>query len=90
MRPKTPKPMLRGALILVHDETEEREKAVELHVKSTMIKEVHHRVKNNLQTVASICSTRRSTGCWRWQSSTNSSRAMMTRPSTSAMYANAS
>ncbi len=51
---KTPKPMLRGALILVHDETEEREKAVELHVKSTMIKEVHHRVKNNLQTVASI------------------------------------
>ncbi len=51
---KTPKSMLRGALIMVHDETEEREKAVELHVKSTMIKEVHHRVKNNLQTVASI------------------------------------
>ncbi len=44
----------RGALIMVHDETEEREKAIELHVKSTMIKEVHHRVKNNLQTVASI------------------------------------
>ena len=39
---------------MVHDETEEREKAIELHVKSTMIKEVHHRVKNNLQTVASI------------------------------------
>jgi two-component sensor histidine kinase len=51
---KTPRAMLRGALIMVHDETEEREKAVELHVKSTMIKEVHHRVKNNLQTVASI------------------------------------
>ncbi|HSN74387.1 MAG TPA: histidine kinase N-terminal domain-containing protein [Anaerolineae bacterium] len=51
---KMPKAMLRGALIMVHDETEEREKAVELHVKSTMIKEVHHRVKNNLQTVASI------------------------------------
>ena len=51
---KTPKSMLRGALIMVHDETEEREKAVELHVKTTMIKEVHHRVKNNLQTVASI------------------------------------
>lgn len=51
---KTPKAMLRGALIMVHDETEEREKAVELHVKTTMIKEVHHRVKNNLQTVASI------------------------------------
>ncbi|MER2599961.1 MAG: histidine kinase N-terminal domain-containing protein [Caldilineales bacterium] len=47
-------PVLRGVLILVHDETEEREKAIELAVKSTMIKEVHHRVKNNLQTVASI------------------------------------
>jgi two-component sensor histidine kinase len=51
---RTPKSMPRGALIMVHDETEEREKAVELHVKTTMIKEVHHRVKNNLQTVASI------------------------------------
>jgi two-component sensor histidine kinase len=40
--------------VLVHDETEEREKAVQLQVLSTMIKEVHHRVKNNLQTVASI------------------------------------
>lgn len=48
------KPLLRGALVLVHDETEEREKAVQLEVLSTMIKEVHHRVKNNLQTVASI------------------------------------
>ena len=48
------RPLLRGALVLVHDETEEREKAVQLEVLSTMIKEVHHRVKNNLQTVASI------------------------------------
>ena len=47
-------PKLRGVLVLVHDETEERVKAEELHIKSTMIKEVHHRVKNNLQTVASI------------------------------------
>lgn len=45
---------LRGALVLVHDETGEREKARELQVLSTMIQEVHHRVKNNLQTVASI------------------------------------
>jgi two-component system, sensor histidine kinase PdtaS len=51
---RMPKAMLRGALIMVHDETEKREKALELHVKTTMIKEVHHRVKNNLQTVASI------------------------------------
>lgn len=57
------KTALRGALIMVHDETEAREKAIELHVKSTMIKEVHHRVKNNLQTVASILrmQSRRST-----------------------------
>lgn len=51
---RSPRSTPRGALIMVHDETEEREKALELHVKSTMIKEVHHRVKNNLQTVASI------------------------------------
>ena len=44
----------RGALVLVHDETDQREKARQLAVLSTMIKEVHHRVKNNLQTVASI------------------------------------
>ncbi len=49
-----PKISPRGAIIMVHDDTEKREKAIELDVKATMIKEVHHRVKNNLQTVASI------------------------------------
>ncbi len=41
-----------GALILVHDATEERLQKQELDVKTTMIQEVHHRVKNNLQTIA--------------------------------------
>jgi two-component sensor histidine kinase/PAS domain-containing protein len=43
-----------GVLILIHDATEERRKRAELEVKSTMIQEVHHRVKNNLQNVAAV------------------------------------
>lgn len=43
-----------GVLILIHDATEERRKREELQVKTTMIQEVHHRVKNNLQTIAAV------------------------------------
>ncbi len=43
-----------GVLIMIHDATEERRKKAELEVKSTMIQEVHHRVKNNLQNVAAV------------------------------------
>jgi two-component sensor histidine kinase len=43
-----------GVLLTVHDATEERRKERELKIKSAMIQEVHHRVKNNLQTVASM------------------------------------
>jgi two-component sensor histidine kinase len=43
-----------GVLIMVHDATQERRKKAELEVKSTMIQEVHHRVKNNLQNVAAV------------------------------------
>jgi two-component sensor histidine kinase len=39
---------------MVHDATEERRKRDELQVKVTMIQEVHHRVKNNLQTIAAV------------------------------------
>ncbi len=43
-----------GILLLIRDLTELREKERQLMVKSTVIKEIHHRVKNNLQTVASL------------------------------------
>ncbi len=43
-----------GALLLVKDVTEEIATASELKVKAAMIKEVHHRVKNNLQLLVSI------------------------------------
>ncbi|OXS76678.1 sensor histidine kinase [Domibacillus enclensis] len=41
-------------LIYLHDVTDLREKERQLIVKSTVIQEIHHRVKNNLQTVASL------------------------------------
>lgn len=43
-----------GALVLVIDVTESRRREAELKVKEATIREVHHRVKNNLQTIASL------------------------------------
>jgi len=43
-----------GALVLVEDVTEARRREAEIKVKEATIREVHHRVKNNLQTVASL------------------------------------
>ena len=43
-----------AALILIHDATEEQRKRIELEVKTTLIQEVHHRVKNNLQAIAGM------------------------------------
>ena len=43
-----------GALVLVEDVTEARRREQELKVKDATIREVHHRVKNNLQTIASL------------------------------------
>ncbi len=45
---------LGGVLIMIHDATEEHRRQEELQVKTTMIQEVHHRVKNNLQTIAAV------------------------------------
>jgi two-component sensor histidine kinase len=41
-------------LLLVRDQTESRRREQELKVKTAMIQEVHHRVKNNLQTIAAL------------------------------------
>jgi hypothetical protein len=43
-----------GALILVHDITELRRRERALVGKDATIREIHHRVKNNLQTVAAL------------------------------------
>lgn len=45
---------LKGAILGVTDVTEERKKEHELRIKSAMLQEVHHRVKNNLQTIAAL------------------------------------
>lgn len=43
-----------GALVLIHNATEAVQSQRQLNVKSAIIQEVHHRVKNNLQTIAAI------------------------------------
>ncbi len=43
-----------GGLMLIRDITDLMEKEKQLIVKSAVIKEIHHRVKNNLQTVSSL------------------------------------
>lgn len=47
---------LAGALIVLSDLTLIKKKERELIKKSTVIKEIHHRVKNNLQTITSLLS----------------------------------
>ncbi|NUW45089.1 sensor histidine kinase [Nonomuraea rhodomycinica] len=43
-----------GALVLIRDVTELRRRERELMTKDATIREIHHRVKNNLQTVAAL------------------------------------
>jgi two-component sensor histidine kinase len=43
-----------GAVVLFEDRTEAWRREAEIKVKETTIREVHHRVKNNLQTIASL------------------------------------
>ncbi len=52
--PAPPDAMPVGVLLTVHDATEARSKEQELKAKMAMIQEIHHRVKNNLQVIASL------------------------------------
>ncbi|MGC9334157.1 MAG: sensor histidine kinase [Anaerolineae bacterium] len=52
--PGEPARRLDGVLVTIHDETDRRRQAEEIQVKVAMIQEIHHRVKNNMQTIASL------------------------------------
>jgi two-component sensor histidine kinase len=54
LREATPSWRLEGVLVTIRDETEIRRREDELRVKVAMIQEIHHRVKNNMQTIASL------------------------------------
>lgn len=49
-----PSKLVDGALILMRDVTELRHRERQLERKEAVIREIHHRVKNNLQTIASL------------------------------------
>ena len=51
LQPRAARP---GALVLVRDVTEVRRRDRALLTKDATIREIHHRVKNNLQTVAAL------------------------------------
>ncbi len=52
--PLSPEGEFAGALVLLRDVTELRSRERELITKDATIREIHHRVKNNLQTVAAL------------------------------------
>ncbi len=43
-----------GVVLVLRDKTEELRKEQEIRMKNIMIQEIHHRVKNNLQTIAAL------------------------------------
>jgi two-component sensor histidine kinase len=46
--------VLTGAVVAIQDVTDELQNEQELKIKTAMIQEIHHRVKNNLQTIAAL------------------------------------
>jgi len=53
-QPEPAQARLVGVFITIHDATDARRKEQELRIKQAMIQEIHHRVKNNLQTIAAL------------------------------------
>lgn len=45
---------LEGVLVVIHDQTDAQRQEEELRIKVALIQEIHHRVKNNMQTIASL------------------------------------
>jgi two-component sensor histidine kinase len=52
--PRPPKRAATGVIIMIHDATVGRRREKEARIRAAMIQEIHHRVKNNLQTIASL------------------------------------
>lgn len=52
--PKSAERVVTGVLIMIHDATAARREEKEARIRAAMIQEIHHRVKNNLQTIASL------------------------------------
>ncbi len=53
-RPGAPSPLITGGIVLLRDVSDVRRKDRQLLSKDATIREVHHRVKNNLQTIGSL------------------------------------
>lgn len=54
LRRRWREPALVGAMLAIHDATEERRKEQELRLKSAMLQEIQHRVRNSLQTITAL------------------------------------
>ncbi len=52
--PLIEKNRVRGVIAIMRDVTDVRAREQQLRIKETTIREIHHRVKNNLQTIASL------------------------------------
>ena len=52
--PKPTERVVTGALLLIRDATAARRQEKEARIRAAMIQEIHHRVKNNLQAIASL------------------------------------